>query len=358
MCRKIVVLSVLGVLWYSALVGQEIQVIESPKANLFEKTYQPLRVIGRISNDIDKKTIIGQASMVTADKHGYIYIYDRLQASIFVFDKNLQFIRQFGRRGKGPGEFGASQYSGDIRMNISGQGELYIHDQVNARVLVFNREGECLKEYAIPRGNSFIPWANERGDMYMHSTLGGVIDVYDKNMKLIDIILDKKEFLSFLFYKPLPVYQKILVRPDDLSLGYGLIDNKKLVVYIKNSSTVYLLEGSRLRDRFHVWPEKVLKNYKKDLYEILNDPEEGHASIAGNFFLDRDDKNFFYIEFGRNEGVKGDPLYQFNLEGELVRVLYVKAAGKDDYTRFRCKVNHIFYAIKDFEVVLLAISEA
>ena len=55
--------------------------------------------------DGDSPELFGDVGSLTADRNGAIYIADFQSAEIRVFDSDGDFLRRFGRRGEGPGEF-------------------------------------------------------------------------------------------------------------------------------------------------------------------------------------------------------------------------------------------------------------
>lgn len=55
--------------------------------------------------DGESPEVFGDVGSLTADRNGTIYIADFQSAEITVFDSDGDFVRRFGRRGEGPGEF-------------------------------------------------------------------------------------------------------------------------------------------------------------------------------------------------------------------------------------------------------------
>ena len=69
-----------------------------------------------------------------------VYVADNLDTSIRVFSRDGQLLRQFGRRGAGPGDFG-----GPIRMEIV-DGQLKVQDIGNRRTAWYTLDGEYLTD--------------------------------------------------------------------------------------------------------------------------------------------------------------------------------------------------------------------
>ena len=55
--------------------------------------------------DGESPELFGDVGSLTADRNGTIYVADFQSAEIRVFDSDGDFVRRFGRRGEGPGEF-------------------------------------------------------------------------------------------------------------------------------------------------------------------------------------------------------------------------------------------------------------
>jgi hypothetical protein len=169
-------------------------------------------------------------------------------------------------------------------------------------------------------------------------------------MERIEVLLDDKEFQQFLFEMPRFPYKVFLCYPERKNLYYSLLKNNRLLIYIQNSSTIHLLENRKLKNKYHIWPDKVLKLYRQKVEE-LPDEEGVFVYYAVHFFMDEDDKNFFYIQFGRDKIANIVPLYKFDLKGNLEKIFYIKGS-EGEATFFKCKKNNIFYAVIDEKVVL------
>ena len=334
--------------------GIEIEIIKDPKPTCFEKNvqYEPLKKYKEISNEDDEsETFIALARSVTADRSGNIFLFDGVFCEIFKYDKNLVFQGRFGRKGKGPGEFATNRGSGAI-LNISGKNRLYAQDYKNRRITVFSLKGDYITDYKTEYKYTFNPVQDAEGNLYIPSENSGVVDIFTNKMKLIGVLLDVNEFRRFLFLDPRPLIKINHSFPVRSSLRYCSLKDGRLLVYILNSSTLYLLENRKLKKKFSIWPEKILRVYKKELFDLyqLHD-DDVFLLFAVNFFLDCDDNNFFYLQFPEDKTRRIVPIYKFDLDGGLKKILYIKRT-KGQITIFQCKKNNIFYAAKHGSVVL------
>jgi DNA-binding beta-propeller fold protein YncE len=84
--------------------------------------------------------------------NGNIYVSDGYgSARIVKFTKDGKFLLEFGKRGTGPGEFGMPH-----NVAVDAQERVYISDRDNGRVEVFDSNGKFLKEWAGTGGASVL----------------------------------------------------------------------------------------------------------------------------------------------------------------------------------------------------------
>lgn len=84
----------------------------------------------------------GEIQSVGSDSQGRIYVLDWLSQDIRVFDRNSSFSHRIGRRGSGPGEFGAA------RAFVSGPGDsLWVLDDGTLRYSVFAPNGSFVRSH-------------------------------------------------------------------------------------------------------------------------------------------------------------------------------------------------------------------
>ncbi|MCW9706169.1 6-bladed beta-propeller [Fodinibius salsisoli] len=129
---------------------------------------------------------------VRTDRVGNIYIADRKQSAVQVFDADGNFLRSIGRAGAGPGEFGVIN-----AIEINNKQELMTIDANNKRVTRFSNTGEVLSNYAPAEGEMIwsqyfrqldkqhylllhkereIPGTKEQEELFRQSTLFHLYD--------------------------------------------------------------------------------------------------------------------------------------------------------------------------------------
>lgn len=335
-------------------IGIEVEVIKNPKPTCFEKKemYVPLKMVNMISGEeSESENFLGEGRWVTADGNGNVFVSDRIFTEIFKYDKDLNFKKRFGSRGEGPGEFTSHRFSGGIRINICDNNYLYAKDPGSGRVTVFDLNGKYITDHKTYFRYSFNPEADKAGNLYVPSINGGVIDIFDKKMTLTGVLLDDKALLEFLYYEPGSKIKEFFTKPYVDNIKFSLLNNDMLIIYIFHSSTVYLLQNRKLKKKFYIWPEKEMEPYKKHLHEVYKQGDDMYVNFAVNFFIDEDDKQFFYLQFGLDKVNRIIPVYKFDLSGQLKQIYYVRHK-EGNILSFEYKRNNIFYGVVDGSVFL------
>ncbi len=81
---------------------------------------------------------------IAVDKTGYIYIADQENDRIVVFDKDGKFLFRFGKKGAEPGSFQAP-----MGIAISSTGRVFVTDRLQGKVLIFDLKGKFIKEFKV-----------------------------------------------------------------------------------------------------------------------------------------------------------------------------------------------------------------
>jgi len=74
------------------------------------------------------------------DNDGNIYILDRKERKVRIFDRTGKFLKQFGKEGQGPGEM-----SMPLSLQITHKNELVVTDALNQRLSFYSLQGEFLR---------------------------------------------------------------------------------------------------------------------------------------------------------------------------------------------------------------------
>ncbi len=84
---------------------------------------------------------------IAGDPEGNLYVLDTGNFRVQKFDKNLKYLKTFGRQGQGPGEF-VNPRSVDFSDN-----KLYVNDWRNRRIEIFDPEGKNTGMVNLNRSN-------------------------------------------------------------------------------------------------------------------------------------------------------------------------------------------------------------
>lgn len=126
------------------------------------------------------------ASAVAED--GSIFIVDGTNKQVSVFDRNGNFVRRFGRSGRGPGEF-----EHPYRIRVTGT-EVYVYDRSLHRINVYDRSGNFLRDGIVPLSATAQPFfvPASRGRLYfsgrataMGRREGAIIHELDERFRIV-----------------------------------------------------------------------------------------------------------------------------------------------------------------------------
>lgn len=104
-------------------------------------------------------------SNMAFDANDNLYVLDQGNARVLVFDREGTFVRQFGKQGGGPGEF---QYP--AALNITRDGAIVVYDMMRRGYSVFDAAGNYVDHIAAP-----ADYGTPRPDEMFAHPLGGVI---------------------------------------------------------------------------------------------------------------------------------------------------------------------------------------
>lgn len=123
---------------------------------------------------------------VAVDKEGRVYVADAMQLVIKVFDRNGNFLYQFGKGG-----LGAGQFSGPHGIDIDKErGLLYVLNRGNDRIIVFDLQGNFLFDIGHPgdKEGEFV-WASyialRKEKIYVSDTFLRRFQVFDRKGKFL-----------------------------------------------------------------------------------------------------------------------------------------------------------------------------
>ncbi len=130
--------------WKGTIETKEgIKIIRNPAEPLYGELHFELEEDLSIGNEEDENYFFYRVWHMAVDKKGDIYVVDNGNTRIQVFDKEGQYLRTIGRRGQGPGEF-----RGPSRVFVNDlNGEIYVWDIRSIKI--FSSNGDYLKTISL-----------------------------------------------------------------------------------------------------------------------------------------------------------------------------------------------------------------
>lgn len=345
----------------------EITIFKDPKPTCEEKVYVELKKVGEVVEPEDGKNFLAAPWSLAADGSGNIYVYDSMIKKIYKYNRDLKLLSTFGGPGGGPGEFGLVRGLGDyIHIHLSKDNRLYAGDRMNRKIICFDTSGKLLKEIKmdmIPLSD-IVPVVDGEGNFYLHSKGEGVIDVYNPEGQKTSTLMDRKELAFGLFFSfKREIMKKHYYRESSPStVLYDMIGGDRLLVYFQTSNFFYIVQNNKVTKKLKLWPREALKFYKELLRNaIYGDPEiDGFHPFFHELIVDKDNEKYVYFHLGRPIGSMESYIYQFDLEGNLIKVLFIKELSKDHYTWVKYKRNGLFYAVgrdEEYDKTLIVYKE-
>lgn len=326
--------------------NEEIKIFKEPKYTIEEKNYSELLKIDELIENINDDSFLVKPLSLVSDSNGNIYVFDSRQSKILKYSENLKFLKDYGKQGKGPGDFGTIGI-GITRINlyIGDDNIIYAGDRFNKRIHCFDLDLNLINEFrleteALPY---IIPVTNGKGIFIIYSESGGLLDIFNTKTGKTKTLLDKSELRYGLFFKAERPNDIYYFKAGPTNIHYDLVGDNKIIIFSSTSGFLYILENSKLTKKLKIWPKKALEIYKKELKENIDD--KGFMPYFPKLFTDKDDKRYFYLYFGKPSGTDKTLIYKFDLEGNLITVLYIKERFKDGFTKPMYKKNGLFYTI-------------
>lgn len=215
-----------------------IVVVENPASPIHRNAALSLEEelsIGR--EDAGEEYLFSDIPGFDVSDEGRIYVINQPDANVRVFDRNGLFLKTIGRKGQGPGEMEMPVY---IQIGVGR--DIFIFDYMGYRGLYFNSAGEFLRQQ--PSLGTFMPVRmDSQGkiigmEILAPPPLGGkVIKAYGPDLRPLFEIAKEEQGLKNVFDIGRPACYCV-VKPDD-SIVWG--DSKEYILNVLDS------EGRQIR---------------------------------------------------------------------------------------------------------------
>lgn len=364
-------LSVIGLslfLLSTSLEPTEITVIKDPKPTFTEKKFVTLERVNQTRDSDDSDDFLAFPSGMAADHQGNLYVFDTARVKILKFNRQLDFVKSYGRKGRGPGDFAvpARYVSVDLYCNDV---NLYVLNPLYSQLIVMDLDLNYLDEFRLDLEEDYINSrfaVNKAGHFVLYSPTGtGNILMLDHEMKLKSKFSFDIKWFEFLFFQPPMCLIENRSNRLKVSLAHDTLRDSRLLVYSFDTSTLLIFRDNKLEDRFNLYSQKILDQYKPLLKRALKEVSRarkkrkgrvrvpcGYLSPFVNFFVDKDTENSFYLEY-RDVTEKMIYLYQFNLKGKFLKVYRFKEDTMYlNRMEFRIKRNKQFYALESQSTIV------
>ncbi|HSJ10778.1 MAG TPA: 6-bladed beta-propeller [Longimicrobiales bacterium] len=236
---------------------------------------------------------------VAFDRQDNVYVLDQQNTRVVVFDRAGRYLRQFGKKGQGPGEL-----SLPLQVAVTSDGSVVVSDLGNRAFIVFTAAGEYVRN--VPYGDDVGMLAITGGGLYADPR-GGV--VARSNVRIQPDNPDQ-ENVTTIFRQPLtgtgaasslfrltlpkpqvqstPVSggaQRVMVRSMDPIFGarpsFGVLPDGGLVVHHETAYNVKVMDGNGRAVRTlrrNIQPRRVTKQDQEAWQERTR---EAQASGGG-----------------------------------------------------------------------------
>ena len=335
-----------------------------------------LKLVHTIPMEFSKKYFFARPMELVVNDNGNIFVYDDLLNKILKFKSDFKFDSAFGQNGQGPGDFSPSRKPKFLGVF---KNKLIVSDFIQKKITIFKENGTFIREIRFPSNISYaIPvitfrtislkdviYANpaERETKYIYKKkyhitdqvnyiVSGVskdginyIGKCNKHFNTVKTFISESAYYQFIVHLP-GIHPKLLTIPDSSNTTIRVIpEDQTVIIYIANSSTVYVFYPDATSDVFRIIPDIQLKFYRESVQRLKKKLKSDtfFKPFFNGFFLDQDNWKFIYFTGSSKYGNdKEYLLYKFDLEGNLINIFYHYFKSKVD---FMAKKNGYFFSI-------------
>lgn len=296
-----------------------------------------LEMINQVGPVIGDQHILVRPVSFSSDAAGNIYVMDARLKKIYKLSGDGESVSQFGDTTTVSGQLHPRCHP---EIHVTGDGGVWISDNINKSLLRYSVDGEFIESFKIPFTGfahfDFKPMVSVNNDIVIRTGHLCTLEVY----RLNDVSAEKRYSLLGPELCNRSIYLDIEGK-DGLrywrsiemeNTGYEWLEDGRLWVYLGHTSTVFIFNGEKQEARFDIWPERALKDYREKTRMPRN-----YNPMFENWCFDNDSNKHFYLAKHYNypdvDGSGYFHLYKFDLSGRLIKIYYFKSRGQLRYKR-------------------------
>ena len=322
-----------------------VTLVKNPKEPIYESEVFKLKEELAISETPEREEVIfSQIRSIDVDKSGRIYILDQGEAHVYVFDPDGNYIKSIGKKGQGPGELHMP-----FTMTVTNNQKLMVED-FRREINFYTLEGDFIREIKTAKEAALRIFMNSRGNFF------GTVIVYDEEDPRYEVRKYDPQMnrLASLGKSPLPNARNEGFNPFGGAVMYAVRYDDHVIC---GSPEKYELEVFDLEANLEM---KIIKDYdpveitKQEIDEVMEEIPQGMEVSIPKYhnpfqWFGTDDEGRIFVR--THEQVKeGEGFYYdvFDVEGKFIAKVPLK-------TRPLLIKDNKFYAVEEDEQGFLSI---
>jgi len=256
----------------------------------------------------EEEPLIGSIEDIAVSENGSVFVVDEENYAILKYDSTGSFKNQTGRRGSGPGEFGA-----EMRDIAIFKDTVYVVDKSNRRFNLFTTDLEYLRQVRFPQKAPPLReiTVDNQGRLY-----GAGTGTKDDDWLLYDALrVDSSRFVELKHVHGDMVYDRFSISSSPsnglLAISYTLKDT--LEVY--TSPDTHVGTFPIIRDHSHEAPPPVVRTNELAKLKSRSMPD---ADDFITWDLSFDQRGYIWILAGNYAKPPKQVLYVYNTEGDRI----------------------------------------
>ena len=322
-----------------------VTVVKNTKEPIYEPGVFTLEEELSISETPEREEVIfSQLRSIDVDKSGRLYILDQGEAHVYVFDPDGNYVRSIGKKGQGPGELHMP-----FTMTVTSGQELMVED-FRSEIIFYSLEGDFIREIKTAKEAALRIFMDSRGNFF------GTVIVYDEEDPRYEVRKYDPQMnrLASLGKSPLPNARNEGFNPFGGAVMYAVRYDDHVIC---GSPEKYEHEVFDLEANLEM---KIIKDYdpveitKQEIDEVMEEIPQGMEVSIPKYhnpfqWFGTDDEGRIFVR--THEQVKeGEGFYYdvFDVEGKFIAKVPLK-------TRPLLIKDNKFYAVEEDEQGFLSI---